>query len=134
MYQINFTIEQCTKLRKIKQCVHQAGQWGDPTIYQHLVIREFHVFLVIRHLWKSAPFQVGANLELLSIRLQGGIRFFHIIYPLAHEFVLPLPVSPAELMRDNWAYSVRSLRQHDGLGSAYLPGSIMSAHGDSRPP
>ena len=102
----------------------RSSGWSveEPTIYQHLMIRKFHVFLVIRHLWKSASFKIGANLELLSARLQGGIRFLHIMYPLAHRLTLPLAVSSVELMRDNWAYSERSLQQRDGLGSAYSPG------------
>ena len=65
------------------------------TIYQHPMIRKFHVFLVMRHR-KSAPFQVGANFELLSARLQDDLRFFrHPLPAVPSPFLtvrVPLPI------------------------------------------
>jgi len=64
-----------------------------------------------------------AKFEPLSNTLHVGVRFVRIMYPLAIRLTLPLAYSRINLhSRETIGLSVRSLIQHNDLGSAYLPG------------
>ena len=75
-------------------------------------------FLVTRHPLEVCPLSRGANLEPLSIRLQGSVRFLQ--HPLPTSLSTYLTVRFPDFPGEIWTYHV-SLEYLHGVGPAYLP-------------